>query len=232
MSQISTLKHTNIFLVIHVRDTFLALKEATLAAKHNIDGLFFISHHGADNEVINIASTVKTKHPALKIGINLLSTGPIAAMEAAIQFNLDMAWGDNCGVNSDGCADLAYRLQALQKEDPMLVLYASVAFKYQPDDHNPAGAAMKAMEMGFLPTTSGSGTGSPPTVEKISDMSRATGGILGVASGMTPGNVHLYAPYLSDILVATGVARDEYRFDSQKLGAFVTAVRETDLLRP
>ena len=82
-----------------------------------------------------------------------------------------------------------------------------------------------ALAAGFIPTTSGSGTGSAPDLEKIVAMSRATGGVLAIASGMTPWNVAQYAPYLSHILVATGIALDEHRIDADKLCLLIANAR-------
>jgi len=74
---------------------------------------------------------------------------------------------------------------------------------------------------GFIPTTSGSATGKAPQLAKIISMSQH--GVLAVASGMTPDNVSDYAPYLSHILVSTGISLDEYRIDPDKLKRLISA---------
>lgn len=59
-------------------------------------------------------------------------------------------------------------------------------------------------------TTSGPGTGEPPTVEKLATMRQALGDrALAVASGITPENVEPFLPYVDAFLVATGI---EHRF--------------------
>lgn len=108
---------------------------------------------------------------------------------------------------------------------PAISVFGSVAFKYQPDEPNPAEAARQALAVGMIPTTSGAATGLAPEIAKIKGMSAAASGRLAVASGMTPDNVAEYAPHLSHILVATGVARDEHTLDPLLLRRFVAAVR-------
>lgn len=128
-------------------------------------------------------------------------------------------------LTSFGATPAGQKLTALAAQTPNVTVFASVAFKYQPEESNPAQAAAVVRKNGLLPTTSGAGTGMAPTVEKIEGMSAAAGGQLAVASGMDPHNVHQYAKHLSHILVATGVSSDEHHFDEGLLTQFVMAVR-------
>ena len=136
-----------------------------------------------------------------------------------------MLWGDDLGVDSSGLNDTARHIESLRLRNPAFQVFASVAFKYRPYEPDPAKAALNALKAGFIPTTSGSGTGSAPELEKIVKMSRATGGVLAIASGMTPWNVAEYAPFLSHILVATGIAVDEHRMDPDKLHLLIANAR-------
>ena len=52
-------------------------------------------------------------------------------------------------------------------------------------------------------------------------MYKATSGLLAVASGMTPDNISEFKPYLSHVLVSTGISKDEYHFDEEKINAFI-----------
>jgi predicted TIM-barrel enzyme len=146
-------------------------------------------------------------------------------MDAVPDLNLDYLWGDNCGVSSKGLTTRGEELSAWAKRHPNQRVFASVAFKYQPAEPDPAEAARQALAAGFIPTTSGSATGSPPTLEKIRSMSEAAGGKLAIGSGMTVENVREYIPYVSHILVSTGISQDEHRWDQARMRAFVNEVR-------
>lgn len=215
----------NVFPVIHYLDDVTSLDQADMVAECDAQGLFLISHHGQDAEIAALATTIKQRHPQLKVGLNFLNLGVLEAARACELCGLDMVWGDNCGVSSEGFNAVAQKLSRIAVHKNGLRVFASVAFKYQAHEPDPAKAALKAQSLGFIPTTSGSGTGSAPTVDKIKAMSEATNGQLAIASGMDPENIHLFAPYLSDILVATGVSVDEYRFDYEKLRRFVALAR-------
>lgn len=209
--------------VIHFLDRQTAFEQTAIAHAAGAAGVFLISHHNNDDELTAIAREIKQQYPEFPIGINLLSNTPLHAARSALLNGLDMVWADNMGVSSYGLTDKGEILSQFAKENPQIQLFASVAFKYQPNEPAPCLAAKAALGAGFIPTTSGAGTGSAPEVSKISAMSSAVCGILAVASGMTPENVPEFAPHLSHILVATGISLDEYRIDPIKLRLFMDA---------
>lgn len=207
-----------IYPVIHYIDRVTAFSEAQKAIDAGADGIFLINHHGDDMELLSVACAIKNKHPQLPVGVNFLSMTGLDAAIMARKFGLPMVWGDDVGVDSKGLTDLGLSVQAQKVAGADgFDVFASVAFKYRPHEPNPDLAAKNALAAGFIPTTSGSGTGSAPELDKIISMSKATGGVLAVASGMTPENVSDFAPYLSHVLVATGVAIDDHRMDVDKL---------------
>ncbi len=104
---------------------------------------------------------------------------------------------------------------------PGIAVFGCVAFKYQPEEPDPPAAAVVAQGPGMHPTTSNSGTGQALDVAKIEAKSRGVGGRLHIASGMTPVNVGHYAPFVSDILVSTGMSHDAHRFGRSLLVAFL-----------
>lgn len=213
-----------IYPVIHYLDQKTAQEEAAKAVDHGASGLFMISHLSNDAELLAVAADIQRGYPTFSVGINLLSTHPQQAAAFARKFHFPMLWCDDAGVDSDGLTELGASI-ATQMEtgsDRHFDVFAGVAFKYRPFEPNPALAASKAASAGFIPTTSGSGTGSAPELQKIMDMSAATHGVLAVASGMTPENIGMYAPYLSHVLVATGIAQDEHRMDAAKLKALIS----------
>lgn len=215
-----------IYPVIHFLDRETTFMEVTKAIDAGADGVFLINHRSDDMELISVACAVRLKHPQLPVGVNFLSMSGLEATIMARKFGLPMVWGDDVGVDSGGLSDdgLSIRAQKAVGGDRFDV-FASVAFKYRPHEPNPELAAKNALAAGFIPTTSGSGTGSAPDLQKIIAMSQSTGGVLAVASGMTPENVGMYAPYLSHILVATGVSTDEHRMDVDKLKQLIANSR-------
>ncbi len=211
--------------VIHHLDAQTTLAEAALAFRCGADGVFLISHHGQCMDLLELARVVKARAPEKLVGVNLLSKSCLTAYDLAAESRCDMVWSDNVGVSSIGVTQIGWQLaDRLTGSGPKLLVFGSVAFKYQPNDPFPAVAARMAADLGMVPTTSGVATGVPPTVEKIAAMSMATDGLLAVASGMTCENVEDYASHLSHIMVSTGVSVDDYHFDRQKLSDFVRKV--------
>lgn len=212
-----------VYPVIHYLDRDTALVEAQIAIDAQADGIFLICHEGNDIELISVARAISIKHPDLPVGVNFLSMEGLEATLMARKFNFPMVWCDDVGVDSRGLTDKGVRVSAQKVSGAKdFEVFASVAFKYRPYEPAPELAALNALRAGFIPTTSGSGTGSAPELSKIITMSKATGGVLAVASGMTPENVASFAPYLSHILVATGIAKDAHRMDVDKLKRLIT----------
>jgi len=218
--------------VIHHIDSRTTHAEVNQALRLGVDGVFLISHFAgdpayagiADDETLMcLAKELKSLHPGACIGINCLSWSPLYSAGRAVEARLDMIWADSMGVDSRGLTGEGEALKSLASAHPRTQFFASVAFKYMPEEPAPVTAADNARRAGFVPTTSGSATGAPPDVGKIRAM--AGSGPLAVASGMNPDNVHLYTPYLSDILVATGISADDHHLDPDKLASFIKSVR-------
>lgn len=222
------MSNPKIFPVVHYLDRPTAFAEVAQAIECGADGCFLISHLGDDAELLDVATDIQKMYPAFPVGVNLLSR---SAEVAARQVNLralPMMWADYPGVDSTGIQDLGREVTRASYDlfdVPGFDVFASVAFKYQPVDPDPALAAKNALAAGFIPTTSGEGTGKAPSLDKVIAMSAATGGVLAIASGMTPWNVGAFAPYLSHILVATGVAWTEHHIDAEKLRLLISNSR-------
>lgn len=219
---------TKILPVIHYLDDHTTLKEATVAFDAGADGIFLISHGGKDEALYMPACTIKGRYKSKLVGINLLASSNMKALDCVKSLGLDMLWMDMPGVTSQHASDEAKAIVAAARtHHKPLHLFGSVAFKYQPEDPNPPSAALRASKLGMIPTTSGTATGKPPTVEKISSMREVLGPDepLAVASGMTPENVGEYAHMLSHILVSTGISMDEYHIDPIKLAQFIKAAK-------
>jgi predicted TIM-barrel enzyme len=212
--------------VIHHIDKDTTWEQAEIAYKCGADGVFLISHYDEDIVLGPIAKEINSENwknfygNKFKLGLNLLHTKAVDSFDIVTNYGLDALWLDNAGINSAGISSLTISLIEKMKQTPIEV-FASVAFKYQTHDPLPGQAARLVQTHGFIATTSGAATGSAPSVEKIALMSKATNGQLGVASGMTLENIPEFIPYLSHILVATGVSVDEHRFNPVLLKEFV-----------
>lgn len=210
-----------IYPVIHHLNEHLTTSEAyKILQVPGIDGIFLISHAGraaTDWELVAKATELQADFPAQHIGVNLLSI-PHARRVATVaaQARLDMVWFDKLG-DLKAIAEIT--------RPPEMTIFTGVAFKHQKQEADPVAAAETIRQVGFIPTTSGEATGIPPTVEKIRRLSADGNKPLAIASGMTPENVAAYAPYLSHILVATGVSKDMHRVDTAKLRAFIQAAK-------
>lgn len=177
---------------------------------------------------------LKERFPDKLIGVNLLQYSLTKAVSLCQELvpALDLLWHDSPGVRSDGVSDEAKAISA-RREGFSFSIYGSVAFKYQPHDPLPGEAALLASELGFLPTTSGAGTGSAPSVEKIAMMQNAlraekhspTLQPLAIASGMTPENVTEFTPFVTDLIVSTGISVRDGEFSSELLREFIQKAR-------
>ena len=225
---------TKIYPVVHHANNAQAAEQAEIALDAGCDGVFLISHTGNNTALLPLANRLKsmsiTAGRPFDIGVNLLGVEADLALRVAGLFKLDMVWLDKSGIGASGF-DLTGRAlvnawNALPADERPIV-FAGVAFKYQPDEPNPPMAASFAAGAGFVPTTSGPGTGHAPDIRKILEMSQATDKRLAIASGMSVDNVADFSPYLSHVLVATGVSRNESEFDYELLHAFVAKVRGT-----
>ncbi|GBG14541.1 N-(5'-phosphoribosyl)anthranilate isomerase [Novimethylophilus kurashikiensis] len=219
-----------VYPVIHHLDDVTTIHQACVAKACGADGVFLISHNGEDSDLPPLAYQLKcmisSSPREFKVGINLLSKDAYTAYRYARKHLIDMVWVDAPGVSSEGgYAEEARRMADII--DGSIDFFGSVAFKYQPHEPNPDIVAVMARDLGMLPTTSGTATGSAPDIAKARLMSKALeGGPLAVASGMSVDNVDAYLPYFTHYLVATGVSLDENHFDPEKLKAFVRKVHE------
>lgn len=204
--------------VIHVTDQTRALEDVKMVVDAGCDGVWLIQMHGMDWMLYPLLKEIReTISSTFPVGVNFLSMTPFGALSESLKLGFDATWADSCGVHSTGCSDTAYLLSALLAVNPNHKFFGSVAFKYQRAEPDPRAAALLASQHGFIPTTSGSATGSPPTATKLSQMFDVTKGKLAVASGVDYDNVSDLAPYMSHIFVATSISNEFDRLDRDKL---------------
>ena len=211
--------HPKVIPVIHYESDEQALRNAQIAFDAGCAGVFLI-HMDGDNEVLSpIAQQVKARWPDKLVGINYLGMSVSKALEANLRDGLDMTWTDTQLTHSSAASlAQAKEASAILSLHPSHQLFVAVAFKYQQPEPRPEQAALSAASYGFIPTTSGAATGKAANVAQIAALHQALGEApLAIASGITPDNALEFTPYLTHVLVATGVSSSFYEFDFEKL---------------
>jgi hypothetical protein len=213
--------------VIHLDTPGLAFVNAAIAFNAGCDGVFVIHMNGGDELVTPVASEIKRMWPDKKVGVNYLTMNAFDGLRRAEKNLFDAYWTDESGVRSDGVEEVARNVQWFLSICRPILFFGSVAFKYQKSDPDPSMAAERATRLGMIPTTSGSATGKAPPVEKVKMMREfIQHRPLALASGVTPENVLSLAPYVSHILVSTGISKSFFEFDADKLKALVEELRD------
>lgn len=206
----------------------LVMQNAELALQHGCAGVFLIDMQGNDEPVPALARRVKNRYPTLKVGINLLSACALEALNFSLPYGLDATWTDSPGVTSSRSTVESSVIAQRLREYPGHLFFGSVAFKYQAQEENPPGAALAADALGMIATTSGVATGHAAPTEKLVKMRAALKDKpLGLASGLTPANVHEYAGLITHALVSTGISIDFFSFCPKALADMATAVART-----
>jgi len=134
-------------------------------------------------------------------------TGPAEAVRHSIDQGYDATWSDY------EWRDEEVRLKHGHQ------FFAAVAFKGEThDEPDPDASAREAVARGFIPMTSGHGTGVTAPIEKIQQLRKAIGpGAPLAMSGVNPPDAHLLTPLATHFLVATCISSDFYTFDETML---------------
>jgi hypothetical protein len=203
--------------VIHHLNNDLSFENARMCAEENAYGIFLISMTCDNDDLPMLAKVIKGKYPKLKVGINLLGQTAIDSLDTSKTMGLDMTWSDNPIITSSCVSEEAIDIKNML-DGTKHMFFNSVAFKYQKSDTNPGFAADLSKKCGFIPTTSGKGTGSAAELNKVMQMKAVIGDYpLAVASGLDPENIVSYLDYLEYGLVATGISKNFHEFDQDKL---------------
>ena len=230
-SQARVADRPEVWPVVHVKSEALTLQNAELVAEAGCPGLFLISMDGRDDLLDPVGRAVKSRFPALRVGVNYLSLAAPEALSRSLAEGYDATWSDAPGVRSDEVSSRAYALESVlasrqvSADGPRHLFFGSVAFKYQPPDPDPGAAAVQAVRFGMVPTTSGEATGVAPPARKLflirQAMDKAFGETtrapLALASGVTPDNAYELGRFLTHILVATGISADFHTLDPHLL---------------
>jgi hypothetical protein len=202
--------------VIHVRDTKTAAANARIAQACGCTGVFLISMHGDDRTLKPVKAALNRLLPGFKVGANFLSLDCDQAVLRSIADGYDATWADDAWQHTD--------IHQWSGSHPF---FAAVAFKgstYR--DPHPDRTAREAVARGFIPMTSGSGTGVAASISKIAGLREALGPDAPLAmSGVDVSRMDELAPLVSHFLIATCISKDFYQFDEAMLSNFMTKMK-------
>lgn len=211
--------------VIHIQTHAHALSQAKQAIQLGSDGVFLINHHGDDQLTLSLARTLAAEYPEHLIGVNCLSMSPLEALHCAGAAKIRHLWLDHAGIHSTHADPSLQDAIAIQAAERGVTVYAGTAFKYQRPEPDPIKATLQAIQHQFIPTTSGAGTGQAADLSKVEQMSRSCNGQLALASGLTPENIHQFAPWIAYALVSTGISTPADDIDPARLRLFIERAR-------
>lgn len=215
--------------VIHVVDAVQTLRNVRIAFANGADGVFLINHACSFERLFGIYRVTRTIFPNAWIGLNFLDLDPMQALTVVPQ-DASALWVDSMRIdlNVQDPVTHARRYNEFRRSPAVRwhgEFFGGVAFKYQPQTGDPAREAQVAAPFVDTITTSGSGTGFAPSVEKIRLMKLAVPlKPLAVASGMTPENVCAFLPYVNRFLVATGISDSHTELNPSKTRAFADII--------
>ncbi|MFT4186965.1 MAG: hypothetical protein QM621_00110 [Aeromicrobium sp.] len=230
-----------IFPVVHARSRRQVLEQTERALELGADGVFLIDHGRlGQDDLLRAFAAARRAMPEAFLGLNLLCGGPATAYDTLRQALRrrelrqapDALWVDDA--RGDSLPALR-RLRVDLMDSPLAdtILYGGVAFKYtRAFTEDPEAARGEVEALGphvDVTTTSGAGTGTPPTPAKLAAMKDALGDRpLAVASGVSLDNLADYGDSIDEVLVASSVETEPYSgvFDPAALADLIAAVHK------
>lgn len=209
-----------IYPVVHINTTPTAVEQSATALTAGADGVYLI-HHGADNAtVFGVLRIVGDNHPGAFVGVNLLGSSTLQALHRIEQAlntgEITCApsglWSDDIRSDPDPFAakEYASRTEALSG----VRILGGIAFKYTStfteDPDVARDETVRLRDAVDVVTTSGSGTGTPPTVAKLRAMREVAGRPIAVASGLSAANVVDFRTVVDEVLIASSIETAPY----------------------
>jgi predicted TIM-barrel enzyme len=206
-----------VYPVIHVKETQQAVDQADIAFEAGAAGVYLIDHESGDSTdtLFSAFNEVVWRSPESFVGINLLQfrsgfsafSHILESMDAGKMARLPNGiWVDDADRDHAKLTELRHEVAELD----YVSYLGGVAFKYTKDyTDQPDRAAQLAVRLApavDVVTTSGPGTGFPPSPDKIMAMKQAIGDQkLAVASGIDSRNIADYQGVVDQLLVATSI---------------------------
>jgi predicted TIM-barrel enzyme len=210
--------------VVHPVSRDRALAAVDVAVEAGADGVFLIDQGLNEREVVALIGEVYRRHPALWVGVNLLSRAPADALAFALAGigRIDGIWSDNAGIDERATDSHAHRNSSRHGG-----YFGGVAFKYQREVPHAALGTVTARAAAYVDVacTSGVGTGHAADPAKPRAMREGAPNVaLALASGVTTANVGEYLPYVDAYLVGTGIERELGVLDPDETKRLATAI--------
>lgn len=213
--------------VIHVQDATQAVRDTGIALEAGCDGVFLFGGGTRAHlrSPMSVYDAVRSHFPTAWIGV---WEGRVPGRDFPL--SADGLWTDNAGIDETQEVQVRAAQDRLERRKARWrgLYFGGVAFKYQrpvPEALLPAACWAASPFMDFV-TTTGPGTGYPPTREKIAIMREALGRHpLAISSGITPENVGTFLDLADAFLVATGIEARWGKLDPARVRALVDAVR-------
>lgn len=214
----STGKENKLFVVVHVEEVGQALRNAKIAFDNGADGIFLINHSMMPEMLRAIYEEVRDEHPHGWVGLNYLGVSRSRAIEL-LPKDAGGLWMDTPGFVEDGSNIGVQEVrERIHRASDGALFFGGFDFKYQIPVRDLSRATLEISEVVDVITTSGSATGSPPSMEKMRTMRLAAPDArIAIASGMTPGNVDPYLDLVNYFLVATGISSSHTELDPGKV---------------
>jgi predicted TIM-barrel enzyme len=193
--------------VIHTQNTEQAARNIKIASDAGAHGVFLINMDITIEALINIVQELRDADVLhIDLGLNLLGLSNDDAMMTAQSLDAAAYWTDH--TEGRGRTDTG-----LSPE-----WFGGTAHKGNVHVGNLllAMTARQAATRMSVPTTTGEGTGiaADPERVRLCRTGMTSDQRLGLASGLTPGNVDQYLPYVTDYLAATGISDSFYELNA------------------
>lgn len=233
-------KKKEFLVALHTLDRDQVLYEAKkILTPDGAHGVILVNNKGnlqsidSHPNIFSVAVELKETYPNYLIGTNSLDLESADAM-TYIPGVLDILWTDIGGIVE--IDDKAILDPDIERWLPQIrpKYYGSQLFKYQPKAKNPEAVVKEAVKHFSALITSGTATGSEPNVEKIQQIREWIGpdAKLGIASGMSVGNIEQFLPYADIFIVASslnmhlGNGDHFFQYDPVKVKTFRAKIDE------
>jgi predicted TIM-barrel enzyme len=207
--------------VIHTVDIEQVVYNIKLCDANGIKKVFLIDHRITDDSVKkteNYINYIREFHPTIDIGANFLGKDTKDAMILAEKLKLDYLWADKSYIAPETLLQ-AEEILDYQKK---VWYFGCVAFKYQKPEKDLKWTCERACELMDVIVTSGSGTGKPPTIDKIKKIRNYIGNRrLAIASGIDSNNKKIFDEHVDYYMAASSIIDKDERIIESKIKEFL-----------
>jgi len=214
----------SLIVALHSKSVSHALEWAEIAYQNGAHGVAVVTHFIESTEWLDAIEKIKEKYPYHKAILNIIQLDPKLIFEAMTLPNTifpDGIWTDKSDWIKPGNENWADMTLKIQEEMWREWLYFGwLDFKYQgplAESDYPKAIAQAKKYLDVI-TTSGPGTGEAADVEKVKKIKNLAWDFpFALASGVDAHNIKGYIEYVDAFIVATGISKDYYNLDPEKV---------------